>query len=63
MPVLLTHPEVCAFLKVSRSTLRRWRAEGQFPRPDAMVGNQVRWKTETVLRWSGLETDQEAPAP
>jgi prophage regulatory protein len=50
---LLRLPKVLALIGVSRSTLYRWVALGQFPRPRALTptGSTVAWSAAEVHAW------------
>ena len=45
---LLTTTELCAALKVSRTTVVRWRKAGM---PHYMLGSSVRFNLLEVLKW------------
>ena len=45
---LLTVDEMCQVLKISRSTLDRWRKQGL---PFFKYGNSIRFDKEKVLKW------------
>ena len=52
LPELLTVDQVCAYLSMDESTLRRHRRLGLFPSPDAVIsGRYPRWKTSTVAAY------------
>ena len=50
----LSEREVIAMLGVARSTLRRWMADGTFPRPiklSAGPRGRVAWRQSTIEHW------------
>lgn len=50
--------EVAAFLRVSESTLSRWRAEKKGP-PFIRIGGVTRYRIEQVEQWlASLGTDE-----
>lgn len=49
---LLDSREVAAYLKVSESTLSRWRSAGTGP-PVLRLGGIARYRLEAVDRWLG----------
>ncbi|MBG0716499.1 helix-turn-helix domain-containing protein [Microbacterium sp. 2C] len=52
--------EIAAFLRVSESTLSRWRAEKKGP-PFIRIGGVTRYRIEQVERWlASLGTDEHA---
>ncbi|RCK71188.1 DNA-binding protein [Desertihabitans brevis] len=52
---LMDSREIAAYLKVSESTLSRWRSAGQGP-PFLRLGGIARYRVETVDAWlAGLE--------
>ncbi|MBN9611321.1 MAG: DNA-binding protein [Actinobacteria bacterium 69-20] len=54
---LLDSREVAAYLKVSESTLSRWRSAGTGP-PFLRLGGIARYRLDAVDRWlTGLEHD------
>lgn len=54
---LLDSREVAAYLKVSESTLSRWRSAGTGP-PFLRLGGIARYRLDAVNRWLGeLEHD------
>tara|TARA_B100001059_G_C17809965_1_gene571657 strand:+ start:212 stop:391 length:180 start_codon:yes stop_codon:yes gene_type:complete len=52
--LLLKQCEVLELLSISKTTLFRWRKEGQFPEPIQLGSNTVRYKTNEVLKFAGL---------
>jgi excisionase family DNA binding protein len=57
-PLLDSH-EVASYLKVSESTLSRWRTERKGP-PFVRLGGIARYRLDSVDHWlSGLETPDE----
>ena len=44
---LLNDRDVCTFVNCARSTLWRWVAQGDFPKP-LKIGGMSRWKRSTV---------------
>ncbi|MES2716468.1 MAG: AlpA family phage regulatory protein [Pseudomonadota bacterium] len=51
-PMVLRKRTVCNLLGISRSTLDRLRARGDFPAPISLTGAQaVGWLSSTVLEW------------
>ncbi len=48
LPELLTVDQVCQYLNIDDSTLRRYRRTGLFPPPDTWVGGNKRFP-----RWFG----------
>jgi excisionase family DNA binding protein len=46
----LSNRQVAALLGVCGKTLRKWVANGQFPRP-IVVGAVYRWRAETVVQF------------
>ena len=60
---LLDVKEVCRRLNVSRSTLYKMIAAGQFPPPLRLPGGAPRWREDDVDGWiDGLGHDR-APRP
>lgn len=54
---LMDSREIAAYLKVSESTLSRWRSAGQGP-PFLRMGGIARYRLDTVDAWlAGLEHD------
>ncbi|WOF21951.1 helix-turn-helix domain-containing protein [Microbacterium betulae] len=54
---LMDSREIAAYLKVSESTLSRWRSAGQGP-PFLRLGGIARYRIEAVDAWlAGLEHD------
>lgn len=54
---LMYSREVAAYLKVSESTLSRWRSAGSGP-PYLRLGGIARYRLDAVDRWlAGLERD------
>lgn len=52
--------EIAAFLRVSESTLSRWRAEKKGP-PSIRIGGVTRYRIEQVEQWlASLDTDEHA---
>ena len=52
--------EIAAFLRVSESTLSRWRAEKKGP-PFIRIGGVTRYRIEQVEQWlTSLDTDEHA---
>jgi predicted DNA-binding transcriptional regulator AlpA len=51
VPELLTTAEVAALLKVSRSTLSRWRSAGAGPRVTWLTANIPRYQRADVVEW------------
>ncbi len=52
--------EIAAFLRVSESTLSRWRAEKKGP-PFSRIGGVTRYRIEQVEQWlTSLDTDEHA---
>lgn len=52
--------EIAAFLRVSESTLSRWRAEKKGP-PFIRIGGVTRYRFEQVEQWlASLGTDEHA---
>lgn len=50
--------EIAAFLRVSESTLSRWRAEKKGP-PFIRIGGVTRYRIEQVEQWlTSLDTDE-----
>lgn len=61
---ILRLPEILRVLKVSKTTLYRWCATGNFPRPLQLSSNIVGWRESEVREW--LESRRPAgsdPAP
>lgn len=57
---LMDSREIAAYLKVSESTLSRWRSAGQGP-PFLRLGGIARYRIEAVDAWlAGLEHDHAA---
>ena len=48
---LLTIGQVAHLIGVSRMTIRRWWAAGQFPEPIKVGGRLIRWTPESVTGW------------
>lgn len=52
--------EIAAFLRVSESTLSRWRAEKKGP-PFIRIGGVTRYRIAQVEQWlASLDTDEHA---
>ena len=51
MAEILRPKDVCARLKISRSTLYQWVATGRFPRQARYGERAVGWHSEAVERW------------
>ena len=58
-PVVLFDDEVAERLRVSKSTLRRWRANGEGPTCWGKIGRQVAYNLESLLCWERAQTDGE----
>ncbi len=50
MKILREH-DICERLKVSRSTLWRWRRKGNFPRPIRLGENTIGWLEDDFNNW------------
>jgi excisionase family DNA binding protein len=50
---LLTTPELCKWLKISRGTAWRWREEGM---PYIGQGKSLRYRKADVLKWLDKRT-------
>lgn len=48
---LVSIKDLCALLKVSRSTIYKWVSEGDFPPPVRISKHSIRWKAEDVAQW------------
>ena len=48
---LLTVREVCALLRISRTSLYDWLAAGRFPKPIHLQPNVPRWREDDVRAW------------
>ncbi len=57
---LLREEEVSEYLRVARSTLRRWRAQGKGPAWTRIEGGRVRYPIERVHEWVESRTTQMA---
>lgn len=51
MTEVLRPKDVCARLKISRSTLYQWVATGRFPRQARFGERAVGWRSDDVERW------------
>lgn len=52
-PGFMRLPDVLALLRVSKATVYRWMAEGEFPRQRPMIrtGSAVAWSACQVYKW------------
>lgn len=59
-PVVLTRPDLCKMLRMSRSTVYRLaaRCDDSLPRPAFYVGDHARWRRDDVLRWLASRSGQ-----
>lgn len=48
---ILSPADVCKMLGITRSSLSRWRAEGEFPKPIRIGPNRVGWRSSTISDW------------
>lgn len=48
LKVLMTTKELTAYLKITKTTVERWRAEGL---PFLQVGRGIRFKLDLVMAW------------
>lgn len=48
---LLSLDDLAQLLGVAKRTLHHWRANGQLPDPDLVVGKTIRWWRSTITRW------------
>lgn len=48
---LWTLRTVAQKLKISVSTLTRWIAVGEFPKPDYQIGRVRKWSSDTIRHW------------
>lgn len=48
---LMTIRDIAQFIKVSKSTLRRWITCNFFPGPDYLLGREHKWSSDTVDKW------------
>jgi excisionase family DNA binding protein len=60
MDDLMTIPEVCAFLRVPRSTFYQWRQVRRGPRAMKLPNGEVRISRATLEEW--LRTREEVEA-
>jgi prophage regulatory protein len=51
MNQLATAKEVCALLRIGRTTLWRWVKEGSFPRPLTVGAHCTRWRQAEIEEW------------
>lgn len=49
--MLLTAKETAGLLRVTVSTLYRWRSLGRFPEPIRLSPGAVAWQSEAVQSW------------
>jgi len=54
----LTVAEVCAELRISRSTFYEWRAKGRAPRCSKLPNGEIRIRRTELDRW--LDSHEEA---
>jgi len=59
---LLTISDVCAWWKVDRATLHRWRTRPEFPRP-IVIGSSMRWSRAELLTYLADRRASSAVAP
>ncbi|MGL5823314.1 MAG: helix-turn-helix transcriptional regulator [Nocardioides sp.] len=57
----LTIPEVCAELKVSRSTFYYWRQTGRAPQCIILPNREVRITRNDLHTWLTAHTEQDTP--
>jgi len=50
-PQLLTPADLCKILRITRTTLWRWRVKGEFPDALLMPGHQPRWTPGAIEAW------------
>jgi len=48
---LISQPELCDALGVSRYTLERWTRQGRFPKPIKLTEKTVTWKVSDIEAW------------
>jgi excisionase family DNA binding protein len=59
---MLTAPQVCKLLAMSRPTLYRWVAERRFPAPIKMGSRMARWTPSAIESWLALRANDNAPS-
>lgn len=47
----LDEKQLCAYLGLSRSTIRRWMAKHNLPKPVRIGERAVRWRREDIENW------------
>ena len=52
-------PEVIELTGVSRSTIYRWMANGEFPKQISIGGNTVAWLEAEVEEWIHTRTESQ----
>ncbi|MGL5824926.1 MAG: helix-turn-helix transcriptional regulator [Nocardioides sp.] len=57
----LTIPELCAELKISRSTFYYWRQTGRAPRCVVLPNREVRITRHDLATWLANHTEKEPP--
>jgi predicted DNA-binding transcriptional regulator AlpA len=48
---LVTMPDLCELLNVTRHTIHLWMRKGKFPRGALITPNKRIWRREAVLAW------------
>jgi excisionase family DNA binding protein len=48
MDNFITTKELCEYLKVTKTTIERWRKEGL---PFSQIGRGIRFKLDEVMQW------------
>lgn len=48
---LIRLPEVISRVGLGRSTIYRWMADGDFPRPVQLGGHAVAWEEKSIDEW------------
>ncbi|MEW6358498.1 MAG: hypothetical protein AB1696_19345 [Planctomycetota bacterium] len=56
LPELLDIKAIGERYMVKVVTVRKWRREGRFPKPDVRVGHRAFWTDATVAAWEERET-------
>jgi predicted DNA-binding transcriptional regulator AlpA len=53
---ILSLNDTCNYLSISRWTIRRMRASGQFPQPIQLTQTTIGWRVSTLDAWANGRT-------
>lgn len=59
---LLTLADICAWWRIDRTTLHRWRSAADFPKP-IVIGSSMRWERAELQTYLAARRAASAVAP